>query len=242
MFLKQVRYLRENVPNEEMYPFNIPFLQHMDSLDIPSNVTFFVGENGSGKSTLLEAIADLTGFHTAGGNKNHLYDVHSSQSDLSDYLKLSWRLKVTKGFFLRAETFYQFASHLDLMENAPGKYDPYGGESLHKQSHGEAFLNLFKHAFGHNSIFLLDEPEAALSPTRQLSFMRIMKELENQAQFIIATHSPILLGYPDATIYQFDEGPIERIRYEDSMHYIVTKRFLDARERVFEELFKDIED
>ncbi len=242
MFLKKVRYLREEVPATEIYPFNIPALQTFEELEIPSNVTFFVGENGSGKSTLLEAIADISGFHTAGGNRNHLYDVHSAQSDLAEYIKLSWSLKVTKGFFLRAETFYQFASHLDLMENAPGKYDAYGGKSLHKQSHGEAFLSLFKNAFGQRSIFLLDEPEAALSPTRQLSLMRIIKELEEDAQFIIATHSPILLGYPDATIYQFDEGAIEQIRYEDTMHYIVTKRFLDAKERVFEELFRDFED
>lgn len=134
--------------------------------------------------------------------------------------------KSVKRFFLRAETFYQFASHIDLLEEHPNKkYAAYGGKSLHHQSHGESFLSLFMNRFKDKSIYLLDEPEAALSPTRQLSLLKIMKDLEHEAQFIIATHSPILLGYPNATIYSFDEGGIESIRYEDTIHYVVTKRF-----------------
>ena len=239
MYLKTIRYLQDNIQLHNKYPFNIKSFQNLDELQLPTNVTFFVGENGSGKSTLLEAIADLCGFNPAGGNRNHSYNVYAAQSDLSDYVRLSWERKVSKGFFLRAETFYQFASFVDELEG--NKYAAYGGKSLHHQSHGEAFLSLFKNAFGNKAIYLLDEPEAALSPTRQLSLIRIIKELEHDAQFIIATHSPILLGYPDATIYSFDEDSIEPIRYEDTIHYIVTRRFFDAKDKLLAELFEDLE-
>lgn len=240
MYLKTIRYLRDRISLHNNYPFNIQSFQNFDELELPSNITFFVGENGSGKSTLLEAIADLCGFNPAGGNRNHSYDVHAAQADLSDYIRLSWERKVAKGFFLRAETFYQFVSFIDELEG--DKYAAYGGKSLHHQSHGESFLSLFKNAFGDKAIYLLDEPEAALSPTRQLSLMRIIKELEHDAQFVIATHSPILLGYPNATIYSFDEEGIEPIRYEDTIHYIVTKRFLNAKDKMLAELFEDLEE
>lgn len=236
MYLQTVRYLQEQVSAKEQYPFNISAFEHFEELHLPTNVTFFVGENGSGKSTLLEAIAYECGFHTAGGSRNHLYDVHESHSALGEYIRLIWSRKVTRGFFLRAETFYHFASYLDTI---PESYSAYGGKSLLHQSHGESFMSLFKNAFGQRAIYLLDEPEAALSPTRQLSLMRIIKELEHDAQFIIATHSPILLGYPNATIYDFDEQ-ISKVRYEDTLHYILTKRFLDAKDKVLNELFLDL--
>lgn len=239
MYLKSIRYLRKQLPENTGYPFNIPSLKQFDTLDLPTNVTFFIGENGSGKSTLLEAIADLCNFNTAGGNRNHLYDVHAAQSDLSDYIRLSWERKVQKGFFLRAESFYQFASYIDSIPD-PRKYDSFGGKSLHQQSHGEAFFSLFNNAFGTKAIYLLDEPEAALSPTRQLSLLRIMKELEQDAQFIIATHSPILLGYPGATIFDFDDE-LASVCYEDTLHYVLTKRFMNAKERVLDELFEGLE-
>jgi len=221
-----------------MYPFNIPSLQDLYELEFPTNVTFFVGENGSGKSTLLEAIADRCDFNTAGGGRQNLYDVHKAESSLGEYIRLSWMPKISNGFFLRSETFYQFASHIDLLED-PRKYNAFGGKSLHHQSHGESFLALFMNRFNGKAIYLLDEPEAALSPTRQLSLLKIIKDLEHEAQFIIATHSPILLGYPNATIYSFDEGEIESIRYEDTIHYIVTKRFLDAPQSILRELFDE---
>lgn len=239
MYLKSIYYLRDKLPATNSYPFTIPALQHFDTLHLPTNVTFFIGENGSGKSTLLEAIADLCEFNPAGGNRNHLYDVHAAQSDLSDYIRLSWQQKVGNGFFLRAESFYQFASYVDHIED-PRRYDSFGGKSLHAQSHGEAFFSLFHNAFNKRAIYLLDEPEAALSPTRQLSLMRVMKDLENDAQFIIATHSPILLGYPGATIIDFDQE-LTPVQYEDTLHYILTKRFVNARERVLEELFNEEE-
>lgn len=138
--------------------------------------------------------------------------------------------------FLRAETFYHFASHMDTL---PEGLQYYGGRSLHEQSHGEAFLSLFTHRFGKRAIYLLDEPEAALSPARQLALLRIIKDLEHDAQFIIATHSPILLGYPNAQILNFDVQPVAGIRYEDTLHYIITRRFLENRKAVLKELFED---
>ncbi|HBT73079.1 MAG TPA: AAA family ATPase [Lysinibacillus sp.] len=238
MYLKSCKVLQDTIPNKQMYPFNIPSLQDLYELEFPTNVTFFVGENGSGKSTLLEAIADRCDFNTAGGGRQNLYDVHKAESSLGEYIRLSWMPKISNGFFLRSETFYQFASHIDLLED-PRKYNAFGGKSLHHQSHGESFLALFMNRFNGKAIYLLDEPEAALSPTRQLSLLKIIKDLEHEAQFIIATHSPILLGYPNATIYSFDEGEIESIRYEDTIHYIVTKRFLDAPQSILRELFDE---
>ncbi|GED61551.1 AAA family ATPase [Lysinibacillus sp. FSL M8-0216] len=238
MYLKSCKVLQDTIPNKQMYPFNIPSLQDLQELEFPTNVTFFVGENGSGKSTLLEAIADRCDFNTAGGGRQNLYEVHKAESSLGEYIRLSWMPKISNGFFLRSETFYQFASHIDLIED-PRRYNAFGGKSLHHQSHGESFLALFMNRFKGKAIYLLDEPEAALSPTRQLSLLKIMKDLEHEAQFIIATHSPILLGYPNATIYSFDNGEIETIRYKDSIHYIVTKRFLDAPQTILSELFDE---
>lgn len=238
MYLKSCKVLQDTIPNKQEYPFNIPSLQDLHELEFPTNVTFFVGENGSGKSTLLEAIADRCDFNTAGGGRQNLYEVHKAESSLGEYIRLSWLPKISNGFFLRSETFYQFASHIDLIEDTR-RYNAFGGKSLHHQSHGESFLALFMNRFKGKAIYLLDEPEAALSPTRQLSLLKIMKDLEHEAQFIIATHSPILLGYPNATIYSFDQGEIESIRYEDTIHYIVTKRFLDAPQSILRELFDE---
>lgn len=236
MFLRSLSVIGAGEANREGYPFDIPAIRGLVSLAFESNVTFFVGENGSGKSTLLEAIAYQCGFNQAGGSRNNLYEVEAAGSALGDAIRLSWMPKVTNGFFLRAETFYHFASHLDTMPESLGAY---GGRSLHRQSHGEAFLSLFKHRFGRRAVYLLDEPEAALSPARQLALMRIIKDLEKDAQFIVATHSPILLGYPGARILSFDEAPIREVRYEDTLHYIVTKRFLENRDKVLDELFDD---
>lgn len=242
MFLNRVTLFKEPQV-ESQYPFTIPAISNFKELELTSSVTFFVGENGTGKSTLLEGIADKCEFNTAGGSRNNLYDVEAAESALGKYLKLSWMPKVTSGFFLRAESYYQFASHIDEQERenpGEGVLDSYGGKSLHEQSHGESFLSLFLNRFNGQAIYLLDEPEAALSPQRQLAFLRIMHDLikEQNCQFIIATHSPIILGYPEATILSFDDGEIEEIDYEMTGHYQITKYFLDHREKFLEELFE----
>ncbi|MBB3112791.1 putative ATPase [Paenibacillus phyllosphaerae] len=237
MFLRNLSVLRPSgTSTSKRYPFSIPSIRSLDELSFRTHVSFFVGENGSGKSTLLEAIAYQCGFNTAGGGRNNAYEVDAAESALGQAVRLSWLPKVTNGFFLRAETFYQFASHIDSM---PGSLPAYGGKSLHEQSHGEAFLSLFQHRFGRKAIYLLDEPEAALSPARQLALLRIIKDLERDAQFIIATHSPILLGYPGAQIFNFDTQPISEIRYEDTLHYVVTRKFLENRQAMLDELFED---
>ncbi|WP_298470956.1 AAA family ATPase [uncultured Psychrobacillus sp.] len=236
MFLKKVMMRTdENILRDE-YPFTIPTIQNFRELELINNVTFFVGENGTGKSTLLEAIADQCEFNTAGGGRNNYYEVDAAESALGKYLKLSWMPKVTNGFFLRAETFYQFASHVTESESIGS----YGGKSLHEQSHGESFLSLFLHRFNGRAIYLLDEPEAALSPQRQLAFLKIMHDLiqEEDCQFIIATHSPIILGFPEATILSFDDGHIKEVEYEQTAHYQTTKYFLDHREKFLKELLE----
>ncbi|WP_050180022.1 AAA family ATPase [Domibacillus robiginosus] len=237
MFLRKVTLLREHVHSFEQYPYSIPSIRSMTEVEIKKPITFFVGENGAGKSTLLEAIADKCGFHTAGGGRNNVYQVDRSNADLSDAIRLSWLPKVTDGFFLRAESFYQFASHVEAVDSLRA----YGYKSLHEQSHGESFMSLFLNRFhDRNAIYLLDEPEAALSPQRQLSFLRIMHDLtmDGSAQFIIATHSPLLLGFPGADILNFDDH-MNKVDYEDTDHYQITAYFLRHREKMIADLFED---
>lgn len=245
MFLKRITLLREEISSFNQYPFSIPSIKSLDEILIDRSITFFVGENGSGKSTLLEAIADKCDFNTAGGGRNNNYEVHAAESVLGNFIRLSWLPKITNGFFLRAESFYNFATYLDEMEELDGiKYGSYGGRSLHQQSHGESFLSLFLNRFNESAIYLLDEPEAALSPARQLTFLKILHNLSEQgnAQFIIATHSPILLGYPNADILSFDNDEIKRIDYENTDHYQITKYFLQHREKFLADLLKEDEE
>lgn len=242
MFLKSITLKREMISDWSQYPLNIPTIQSLEKLEFVEPITFFVGENGSGKSTLLEAIAEQIGFNPAGGSTQNYqaYDVHAADSALADYIRLAWLPKVSNGFFLRAETFYQFATHIDTVEAT--NFAPYGGKSLHHQSHGESFLSLFTHRFTkERAIYLLDEPEAALSPSRQLAFLRILHDLtaSGNVQFIIATHSPILLGYPQAQILQFDDHGIEEVAYEDTDHYNITRYFLNHRENMLATLFDE---
>jgi predicted ATPase len=239
MFLKRLSFLKEGIQSHQVYPFSIAAFRELDMIEFNHNVTFFVGENGSGKSTLLEAIAYKCDFNTSGGGKNNFYEVPSSESALGNFIRLAWAPKISNGFFLRAESLYNFASHIDSL--GPDANMPYGGKSLHKQSHGESFLSVFANRFGKRGIYLLDEPEAALSPSRQLTLLRIIRdlEIENQAQFIIATHSPIILAYPNAQILDFDTSPISQTMYEDTLHYQITKSFLENRDRYLRKLFED---
>lgn len=250
MFLREIQFKWDQIPAERMreYPFHLPAYNGVNTIELHAPVTFFVGENGTGKSTLLEAVASLCDFPKSGGEVGAEEHSEAHEFPLDGMLRLSWMPKVKKGFFLRSETFFNFASLLDERMQRPEfrRYDPYaryGGKSLHQRSHGEAFLALFQNRFQEqgNSIYLLDEPEAALSPTRQLSFLRVMKKLADtkRAQFIICTHSPILLGYPGAEIYSFDEAPLQKIAYEQTPHYAVTKYFLNQREAMLAELFTE---
>jgi len=240
MYLRNINFLKRKISKENHYLSSIPAFKGLENLSFRGNITFFVGENGTGKSTLLEAIAYNCGFNTAGGGRNNKYEVDSYSAALGDFIRITWSPKLTSGFFLRAETFFSFASHLDrLAEDDPeNAYKPYGGRSLHQQSHGESFLALFANRFGVKGIYLLDEPEAALSPTRQLSFLRIIKDLEKEAQFIIATHSPIILAYPGAQIFNFDTSPITEIDYENTSQYLLTKGFLENRNLYLRRLFE----
>ena len=197
-------------------------------------MTLFAGENGSGKSTLLEAVAECCGFNPEGGNRDHHRAVAADRPELAQALRLSWLPKVTEGFFLRAESFYNFATYIEQVSDLRA----YGGRSLHAQSHGESFLSLFANRF-EQGIYILDEPEAALSPQRQLTLLRIVHDLAGpgHAQFLIATHSPILLAYPGAVIFNLDGDTIEPIRYEETKHYLLTRDFLASPERFFKHLF-----
>jgi predicted ATPase len=239
-FLKRIRTIEGSIDNKT-YPFHIPAFSDGINIDFTSNVTFFVGENGSGKSTLLEAIAENCGFNASGGNRNHFYDYYKTETNLSAALKFSWLPKVTEGFFLRAESFFNFATYIDqLADESPGILGAYGGKSLHQQSHGESFLALFQNRFD-RGIYILDEPEAALSPKRQLAFLALVHALDksDKAQFIIATHAPILLLYPGAVLLSLDGDAIAQVGYEETEHYQITKGILNHPDSYLRFLFSD---
>jgi predicted ATPase len=242
-YLRGVRLERDRVPSFAQYPFSIPAVRALDELAVDPKVTFFVGENGSGKSTLLEAIAVAAGFNAEGGTKNFRFSTRSSESELNRYLRCVRGPKRERdGFFLRAESYFNLGTEIERLDQdgaGPPIIDSYGGVSLHEQSHGESFLALAQHRFGGQGLYLLDEPEAALSPTRQLAFLAIMHDLveHHRSQFVIATHSPILLGYPGALIYSLDADGIRPVAYEETEHYRITRDFLASPERFFKTLF-----
>lgn len=229
--------LREERVQPDRHPFSLPILAHGLSLEIETPVTFFVGENGSGKSSLLEALAWSLGFGLHGGNRDHQFVEDAEGHALGRALRLSWRHRATDGFFLRAETFHQFSTHLELSGT---RFERYGGQSFHERSHGEAFLALFEHRF-EEGLYLLDEPEAALSPQRQLALLRIMHDLATRrvAQFIIATHSPMLLCFSGARVFSFEDDSIKIVPYHETEHYRLTRAFLNDPERYFRHLFAD---
>jgi predicted ATPase len=235
-FLTRISTIQKQFPDR--YPYTAPIVANGFALELNTNVTFLVGENGSGKSTIIEAIAEKIGFNINGGNRNNIYEYQLAETDLASFLRLGWQHKIGEGFFMRAESFFNFATYLDNLEADDYiKFRGYGGKSLHAQSHGESFLSLFQNRF-EDGIYILDEPEAALSPQRLLTFMAIMHDLEkaNKAQFIIATHSPILLCYPGATIFNVDDG-LQKIDYQDTTHYQFTKSFLENPDAYFKHLF-----
>jgi predicted ATPase len=236
-YIRSIELDRENVPSFSEYPFNLSAIRNLKSLSFHPKVTFIIGENGSGKSTILESIAVAYGFNAEGGTKNFNFTSRATHSNLNNYIKV---VKGTKrprtGFFFRAESLYNFASNVDDLDgeefSGPSIIISYGGRSLHKQSHGESFFAVFLYKFTGKGIYILDEPEAALSPSRQMSMLTRMHDLVKEgSQFIIATHSPIIMAYPQAVIYQIKEG-FEQIGYEETEHYQVTRSFLNNTQKM----------
>lgn len=240
-YLLDVRLLRDKVPSFEEYPFSLPAVRGLDRVSFHPAVTFLVGENGAGKSTLLEAIATAWGFNAEGGSRNFRFSTRSSHSSLGDYLRLVKGIHRPKdGYFLRAESFSNVATAIEQLDEGgggPSIIGSYGGRSLHEQSHGESFFSLLMHRFRGQGLYLLDEPEAALSPTRQMAMIARMHELvEQQSQFVIATHSPILMAYPNAQILLIDATGINPVKYTETEHYVVTRDFLNRHEKFIREL------
>jgi predicted ATPase len=224
------------------YPFSLDIIKSLKEIRFPTQVTFIVGENGSGKSTILEAIATKVGFGKEGGSKHINFSTsnpeHATQTDrLASAFTMSWRMKPMDGYFFRAESFFNVASYVDSLGGIG--LIPYGGKSLHEQSHGEGFLAFFNNRVGDGGFYIFDEPEAALSPQRQLALLGIIYDAckSPDSQFVIATHSPILLAYPGATIYSCDGKKLTPIKYKDTKHYEITKGFLDNPEQYMRHLF-----
>lgn len=242
-YISRVELLRHEGANFAAYPFALPAVRHLHAIDLHPKVTFLVGENGSGKSTLLEAIAVRWGFNAEGGTKNFQFETRRSHSELHQFLRIARGVrKPADGFFLRAESFFNLATEIERLDaEGPGPrvVDSYGGISLHEQSHGESFLAVMLNRFGGHGLYILDEPEAALSPQRQLSALVRIHDLVNQdSQFIIATHSPILMAYPDAYIYSCSPDGLKRVEYEETEHYRVMRQFILNPDRMLYMLLK----
>ncbi|MBN6100592.1 AAA family ATPase [Xanthomonas sp. CFBP 8703] len=242
-YLLGIELKRSQVKSFDEYPFSLPFLKDLKKLELHPKVTFLVGENGSGKSTILEAIAVAWGFNPEGGTKNFKFQTKESHSALHEYLRLHRGIRKAKdGYFFRAESFFNVATEIERLDDGPGGppiISSYGGMSLHGQSHGESFLALLMNRFNGNGLYLLDEPEAALSPQRQLAAIsRLHQLLKIKSQFIIATHSPILLAYPDSWIYQIDASGIKLTEYKDTEHYLTTKKFITNPENYLNQLLE----
>ena len=247
IYLREVGLRRDKVPDFGRYPFNLPAVATFDRLTFEQPVTFLIGENGSGKSTLLEAIAVALGFNAEGGSRNFSFGTRPSHSELHAYLRLIRNVaRHRDGFFLRAESYYNVATEIERLDEDPfgPKIAPsFGPRALHEQSHGESFLALVENRFRGHGLYLLDEPEAALSPVRQMALLaRLHQLVRAHSQFVIATHSPILLGYPHATIYQLDVNGLQRVDYEQTEHYRVTRDFLNRYPAMLGELLADGEE
>lgn len=244
-YLLELILERDRIPSFESYPFHLAAVRHLDRLPLHRAVTFLVGENGSGKSTLLEAIAVAGGFNAEGGSRSFQFDTRASHSSLHEYVRLARGVRRPRdGWFLRAESYFNVATHIEQLdeEDLPAaRIGPaYGKRALHEQSHGESFLALMMNRFFGRGVYLLDEPEAALSPTRQMTVLSRMHQLIGaDSQFVIATHSPILMAYPNATIYHLDDDGIRPIAYEETEHFHVTKSFLEDHERMLDILLED---
>lgn len=242
-YLQKVAIRDQQLLKNRNYPFSIPAIRKMGEIEFHPQVTFFIGENGSGKSTLLEAIAVGFGFNPEGGTRNFNFSTYASHSELWQYLRLTRGIARPKdGFFFRAESFYNVATEIEAL-SGEGMGRPiresYGG-NLHCRSHGESFFALLQNRLSGQGLYLFDEPEAALSPLRQMAMLRKMRDLTvDSSQLIIATHSPILMAYPDSWIYEFSEKGVRRLAYEETEQYQITRNFLNNYSMAISELFME---
>lgn len=239
-YLLHVELLRERIPDANRFPYTLPAIRNLRVLPFHPRVTFLIGENGTGKSTLLEAVAVAYGLNPEGGSRNFNFATRASHSSLDATLRLACSAGVlpADSYFLRAESFYNVATEIEHL--GADLLAAYGGVSLHEQSHGESFFALFKNRFRANGLYLMDEPEAALSPKRQLEFLAILHDyVKRGGQFVIATHSPIIMAYPDARIYLLSDGGIKEIAYAETDHYLVTRGFLSNPKRSLDVLLGD---
>jgi len=228
LYISEIIMKKPDGADDSAYPFSLPVVRNLDRLKLGSSVTFFAGENGTGKSTLLEAIAVNYGFNPEGGSRNFNFCTRATHSELHEHIVLAKGTLLPKdGYFLRAESFYNVATETEKLQLAP----------LHDMSHGESFISLVTNRFSGNGLYILDEPEAALSPTRQMALLTRIHDLEKlNSQFIIATHSPILLSYPGAQIFVLTEDDIILTPYEETEHYILTKQFINNPEGMLRHL------
>ncbi|MCM3757341.1 AAA family ATPase [Sporosarcina aquimarina] len=242
-YIRSLYLKRDQIQSFARYPLNLPFIHDLRELAFHPNVTYIIGENGMGKSTLLEAIAISLGFNPEGGTRNFNFSSYDSHSNLDKYLRIVKGVhRANDSFFFRAETFYNVATHIEELDSEPlgGRriIDSFGGKSLHEQSHGESFFAAFIERFQGNGLYILDEPEAALSPTRQLAMLARIHELVTEgSQFIISTHSPILMAYPKAIIYQLEVEGMRKVELEDTPHFSIMNQFFSDRDRLLHHLF-----
>lgn len=240
-----LRHILIKKPFLNDFPFNLPAVKHLESLEFHPNVSFLVGENGTGKSTILEALAICLGLNSEGGSKNFNFATKKTHSDLYEYIKLQkGPLRPQTVYFLRAETLYNLASNIEDLDSGGGLgfpvLDSYGSRSLHQMSHGESILALINHRFAGHGLYILDEPETALSPARQLSLLaRIHDLVKEGSQFVIATHSPILITYPKSQIYSLTETGYEKVTYDKTEHFQISRDFLTQPERFLKYLLAD---
>jgi predicted ATPase len=243
-YIRGIYLNRDRISSYDHFPLDLPVIRHLQEVAFHPSVTYVIGENGMGKSTLLESIAIAYGFNPEGGTLNFNFSNYDSHSNLDEYLRLKKGVyKPTDHFFFRAETFYNLATNIEELDREASFgakiIDSFGGKSLHQQSHGESFFSAFVERFQGNGLYILDEPEAALSPLRQISMLARINELVQQgSQFIISTHSPIIMAYPDAKILQISDEGMSEVTLEESNHYLLMKQFFEDKDRLLHHLFQ----